>query len=218
MADGTGSMRDRSSGTVVPFMEALASPSPSPGGGAASAVVGALGCAQAQMVAALTAQNPRYAQVSDEMLACGDRLAESRSRFMELAEEDAVGYERVASALRLPRESLEEREARSATLAEALEAACKAPFEMFEVAARALDEVDYLSREGSAMAASDVICAASMLVACADGAGATVLANTPWMADKPTAQALEAHQARIRELVRLAGTEVTSRVERRLMA
>ena len=200
------------------FMDELASPAPSPGGGAASAVVGALGCAQAQMVAALTVQNPRYGSVRESMEGTWRHLEELRGRFMALADEDARGYDRVARALKLPKDTVADRDERSRILAEALESACDAPFSMLGAVAEGLEIVDFLSREGSAMAASDVICAASMLVTCAEGAGATVLANTSWMADKTTARALEAHQARARELVRLLGNEVIARVEQGLFA
>lgn len=200
------------------FMDALASSEPTPGGGASSAVAGALGCAQAQMVAAITAQNPRYEPVREEMRAAWERLGGLRSRFMRLAEEDAEGYAQVARALKMPRASEKEAAERSRVLAKALEGACRAPFEMLASAGEALEDLDWLSREGSSLAKSDIICAAALLEAAANGASATVLANTSWMGDKELARRLEALEAHERELVRLYSSEIGARVERELLS
>ncbi len=200
------------------FMDALACAEPTPGGGASSAVAGALGCAQAQMVAAITAQNPRYAEVRDAMEECWDRLAGLRTRFMGLADEDARGYTTVARALKMPRESEAEKAERARVLADALEGACRAPFEMLACAGEALEALDFLAKKGSKLAKSDVICAAALLEAAANGASATVLANTSWMADRELARRLEALEAHQRELVRLYGAEIGARVERELLA
>ncbi len=200
------------------FMDALASSEPTPGGGASSAVAGALGCAQAQMVAAITAKNPRYEAVHGEMRERWEHLGGLRVRFMNLAEEDARGYANVARALKMPRESVTEKAERSKILAGALEEACRAPFEMLACAGEALEDLDWLSREGSSLAKSDIICAAALLEAAANGASATVLANTSWMADTELARRLEALEAHQRELVRLYSAEIGARVERELLS
>ncbi len=200
------------------FMDALASAEPTPGGGASSAVAGALGCAQAQMVAAITAQNPRYEEVHADMRSTWEHLGGLRVRFMGLAERDAQGYAEVARALKMPRGSEAERSERARVLAGALEEACRAPFEMLACAGEALEDLDWLSREGSSLAKSDIICAAALLEAAANGASATVLANTSWMADKDLARRLEALEAHQRELVRLYSAEIGARVERELLS
>ncbi len=200
------------------FMDALSSQEPTPGGGASSAVAGALGCAQAQMVAAITAQNPRYEAVHARMRETWDHLGGLRVRFMALAEQDAQGYADVARALKMPRGTGAERSTRARVLASALEEACRAPFEMLACAGEALEDLDWLSREGSTLAKSDIICSAALLEAAANGASATVLANTSWMADTELARRLEALEAHQRELVRLYSAEIGARVERELLS
>ena len=56
-----------STSTCTEFVEVLASKAPVPGGGGASALVGAVGTALGNMVGSLTVGKKKYADVADEM-------------------------------------------------------------------------------------------------------------------------------------------------------
>ena len=102
---------------VETYLEDLGAPTPAPGGGASSALAGAVGAAQLQMVVALTCANPRYAGVAGRMAELEAALEADCRRFLALADEDAEAYGRVARALRLPRGTDTECAARSEELA-----------------------------------------------------------------------------------------------------
>lgn len=179
-----------SSMVIEDYLAALASPAPTPGGGASSAVVGAFGCAQGEMVAQLTRANPRRKDVIQNMDLIIEDLQRLREEFLSQAEKDAEGYGRVARALKMPRGTDHEREVRAGELARSLAVACQAPFDMMDIADEALADIVLLAHESSSMVASDITCAASMLRAASDGAMATVLANTHAMGDRAQARAL----------------------------
>lgn len=184
---------------VETYLEELAAPTPAPGGGASSALAGAVGAAQLQMVAGLTRANPRYVGVAQRMAELEGRLARDRERFLALADEDAAAYGRVARALKLPRGTERERAERACELQEALAAATGAPFAIMDLAIDALGLCDEVARTGTSMAASDVTVAAALLRAAVDGSVATVLANTCWMTDAERTSALVARADACRE-------------------
>jgi len=113
--------------TVREFLDRLASGAPTPGGGAAAALVGAAGASLVSMVCNLTVGRPKYAEV-DAMIR--DVLAGSeatRQRLIALADADAAAYAVVSEAYRLPRSNDEERATRAEAIQRALARAAGPP-------------------------------------------------------------------------------------------
>ena len=109
------------------FLDRLASGAPTPGGGAAAALVGAMGASLVSMVCNLTVGRPKYAEV-DAMIR--DVLAGSeaaRLRLIALADADAAAYAVVSEAYRLPRSSDDERAIRAEAIQRALVQAAEPP-------------------------------------------------------------------------------------------
>ena len=88
--------------TLEAFLQELSSKAPVPGGGGASALVGALSAALTHMVGALTVGKPKYAPVEDEMNDLLARTEAIRDRFLTLMDEDAAAFEPLAQAYGLP--------------------------------------------------------------------------------------------------------------------
>ena len=80
------------------FTEALASNAPTPGGGGAAALVGAVGAALGHMVGALTVGKKKYAAVEAELTACMERIDALRLRLLELVQRDADCFAPLARA------------------------------------------------------------------------------------------------------------------------
>ncbi len=119
------------------YVDALASGAPTPGGGSAAALVGALGAALNSMVANFTVGREKYAAVEEEMRVL---LAESeglRAELERLTQADTEAYGLVSAAYKLPRETEEQKTARTAAIQEALRAAAQVPM----AAVRACSEV-----------------------------------------------------------------------------
>lgn len=111
------------------FLEVLSSKEPVPGGGGASAAVGAFAAALGMMVASLTEGKKTYAAVEEEILCAKDRLKEIRDRLVHLADEDARAFEPLSKAYGLPRTTEEEQKVREKVMEEALKrpALCRLP-------------------------------------------------------------------------------------------
>ncbi len=87
------------------FLDDLASGEPTPGGGSAAALAGALGAALAAMVANLTVGRKRYVDVDAQMQAVLGEAESLRGRLTALVAEDAQAYDQVRAAYRLPKET-----------------------------------------------------------------------------------------------------------------
>ncbi|MDJ1650397.1 MULTISPECIES: cyclodeaminase/cyclohydrolase family protein [Gordonibacter] len=171
------------------FIDELASAAPTPGGGGASAYVGALAAALASMVGNLTVGKKRYADVEDDVQASLACLATLRARLVALVDEDARAFEPLAAAYRLPKATPEEQAAKNAALQQALVGACDVPLAIMRAVAEVVDEADYLAHHGSVMARSDAGVAAAFARAASDGASLNIFINAASMDDP----ALAAH-------------------------
>lgn len=182
--------------SCVQFLEQLASKSAVPGGGGASALVGAVGAALGNMVGSLTEGKKKYAAVETEVKALNRRAEELRRRLAALADADAVAFEPLSRAYGMPRETEEQRTHRAEVMEQALDAACAVPMDIMRAVCEVLDLHRDYARVGSALAISDVGVGVVCCKAALQGAGLNVFINTKSMADRTKAEALEreAHQ------------------------
>ena len=174
--------------TIGTFTEELASKAPVPGGGGASALVGAVGAALAAMVSNLTVGKKKYADVEEDVKAILEQTTALRARLLALMDEDAAAFAPLAAAYGIPKDDPD----RAATMERALQTACQPPMEMMRTICKVIDLHDELADKGSVIAISDVgvgvICCKAALL----GASLNVFINTKSMTDRACAGALEA--------------------------
>lgn len=118
--------------SVETFLDRLGSDSPTPGGGTAAAVTGAVGASLVGMLANLTLGRKKYADHEKLMGAIAEQAEAERVRLLELAEEDAAAYDAVGAAFKLPKETDEEKAARAEAIQVALKGACDVPLAVME--------------------------------------------------------------------------------------
>jgi formiminotetrahydrofolate cyclodeaminase len=143
------------------FLDELASQSPTPGGGSAAAIMGAMGAALVSMVCNLTVGRKQYAAVEDEMQAMLGQAEALRARLTGLVQADIAAFKQVMGAYGLPKDTEEQREARSQAIQAALKAATDVPLECAKVAAEILRLSKAAAEQGNRNVVSDAGAAAS---------------------------------------------------------
>lgn len=145
---------------VIDFVAATASKEPTPGGGAIAALTAATGAALAEMVANLTFGKKGYEAVQTEMEVLQAKAEEIRNRMLELSQADADVFNIFMNALGLPKNTDEEKAARTAAIEQAYKDAAMVPFEIGELANQIFDLAELASRKGNQNLITDGIIAA----------------------------------------------------------
>ena len=145
---------------VIDFVAATASKEPTPGGGAIAALTAATGAALAEMVANLTFGKKGYEAVQTEMEVLQAKAEEIRNRMLELSQADADVFNIFMNALGLPKNTDEEKAARTAAIQQAYKDAAMVPFEIGELANQIFDLAELASRKGNQNLITDGIIAA----------------------------------------------------------
>jgi len=163
--------------SVAALLEDFRSSAPTPGGGSAAALAGAIGASLLAMVAAL----PKPRAASDEDLQAlglaGDRCARLARDLEDLVDRDSTAYDLVVAAYRLPKGSDEEKTQRAAAIQQALKSAIAAPLDVMRACRAAAESGQVARRFGNANAASDVEVGLELLGAGLRGARLNVEIN-----------------------------------------
>ena len=169
---------------VIDFVAATASKEPTPGGGAIAALTAATGAALAEMVANLTFGKKGYESVQTEMEELQAKAEAIRERMLELSQADADVFNIFMNALGLPKNTDEEKAARTAAIQQAYKDAAMVPFEIGELANQIFDLAELASRKGNQNLITDGIIAAINARAAVKSAFLNVRINLSGIKDK----------------------------------
>lgn len=172
------------------FLEDLSSSAPFPGGGGAAAVTGALAASLGLMVANLTVGKKKYAAVEEEIQETKEKLIYLRDRLVVLTDEDAIGFEPLANAYRLPKETEEQRMEKDRIMQKALYEACKVPIEIMETTLNVMKCLSVIGEKGTIMAVSDAVGGMVLAQAALESAALNVYINTKSMKNRELAKEL----------------------------
>lgn len=162
------------------FLEALASSAPTPGGGGAAALCGALGIALGNMVGNLTLGKKKYADVQEDIAELNAKAEALRAGFVALVDADAEAFAPLSRAYSIPKDD----PARDEIMEPALLRAAEAPLEIMRKCAEALELISGYAAKGSALAISDAGCAAALCGAAMEAAALNVKINTKSMKNR----------------------------------
>jgi formiminotetrahydrofolate cyclodeaminase len=192
---------------LTTFLERLRSSSPTPGGGSASALAGAIGAALLAMVAALPKPRTTTDDEVRKLKEAGEFTTTFAQRLEHLIDEDSQAYDAVVSAYRLPKETEAEKSARSARIQEAMKQAIEAPLEVMRTCADALAWAGVVSSLGNASASSDVQVGIELLRAGLRGARLNVNINLRSIKDRTYAAEVEKEVAILGEFSESGGAD-----------
>jgi formiminotetrahydrofolate cyclodeaminase len=196
MTDNTTSLLTMA---VADALDAFASSEPVPGGGSAAALAGALGVSLLLMVAGLSRTRTAVPEGGADLASASARLRTIREQLMELIERDADAYRAVLAARRRPKTTEAERRERLDAIQAAMQIAIEAPLDVMRACQQALRGAVIVARTGLASAASDVAVGVELLLAAVRGAGWSVDANLPALADASYASRVAAERRELEE-------------------
>lgn len=172
------------------FLEILSSAAPVPGGGGASAAVGAFSSALGMMVANLTIGKKKYADVEEEVVEVKEQLLALQKELVELADKDAEAFEPLSKAYGLPKDTPEQKEEKERVMEKALYEASIVPLQIMKTVAKVMELLETLGEKGSKIAISDVGVAILFARAALEGASLNIYINTRLMKDREQAERL----------------------------
>ena len=172
--------------TVTQFADTLASDAPAPGGGSAAALMAALGAAMTAMVGCLTQGRKKYAEYADFAAEVEARCTALKDKLLQVMERDTDAFNLVSAAFAMPKETDEQRAARSAAIQEGLTASTETPLECMELGCETVVLAhDFLEQGFNFSSASDLGVAFLSLSAAIRGAWLNVLINLGSIKDGP---------------------------------
>lgn len=151
---------------IQEFLDQLASSAPTPGGGGAAALMGAMGAALTSMVCNLTIGKEKYQAVEGEMKDTLKQAEELRSRLTDMVRADVAVFDKLMASYGLPKDTDDQKAARSEAIQAALREATDVPLDC----ARACSDVIAVSRSAAEKGNLNVISDAGVSVMAAYGA------------------------------------------------
>jgi len=125
--------------TIRTYVEDGSSAKPTPGGGSIAAAAGALGMSMACMAANFTVGKKKFKAVEGEVRKQLDACMKARDELLRLMDEDTQAYAEVSAAYAMPKETAEDKAARTAAIQSALVVAMDAPLKAVRACRMALE-------------------------------------------------------------------------------
>lgn len=179
------------------FCNETLSDSPAPGGGSVAALMGALGVSLGGMVANLSAGKRGWEEKLGYFSDWAVKAQQLKDELLFLVDEDTAAFNKVMDAFGLPKESAEEKAARSSAIQLANKYAAEIPLRVMETAAKAYQLLAEMAEKGNPASISDVGVGLLALRACIDGAAMNVRINLAGLKDETLKSSLQEKVRRI---------------------
>ncbi len=179
------------------FIDELAAPTPTPGGGSAAAYAGAMGAGLVSMVAGLTIGKKKYAEVEAEMQAIRVVAENLRAELTHAVDDDAASFEVLMATFKLPKETEEQKEARNNAIIKATLNAAHIPLHVSEDVLKVMELALKCAKHGNLNAISDSMSGFAMSRAALTAAGYNVRININSLEDKSAGEKMLAELAEL---------------------
>jgi methenyltetrahydrofolate cyclohydrolase len=185
--------------SIQVFLNELASKTSTPGGGSAAAIMGAMGAALVSMVCNLTIGKKNYAEVEEELRSVLARAEAVRERLTDMIQADVEVFDQVMSAYGLPKDTEEQKAARSHAIQVALKAATEVPLDCARVCLEAIKLSQIVAEKGNLNVISDAGVAVLVAYAALRSAALNVYVNAKGIKDEAFVKARLAELEKILE-------------------
>jgi len=203
-------MPDFLQGSVHAYVDRLASGEPTPGGGSAAGLTGALGAALLCMSARFTVGREKYAAFHDAAQGVLEEAETLRARLLQLMEDDAEAYAGYRAAAALPKATDAQQAARTAALQAATRASAQVPLQIARHSVRLLELAAVLAANCNPYLVSDVVVATHQALAAFRSAVINVRMNLGALDDTAAVAALDGELA---ALVATAGGQARAALQ-----
>src|SRR5437899_2209773 len=166
------------------FCNETLSDSPAPGGGSVAALMGALGASLGGMVANLSAGKRGWDDKLEYFSVWAVKAQQLKDELLRLVDEDTVAFNKVMAAFALPKQSVEEKAARTAAVESATKYAAEIPLKVMETAAKSYELLAEMAERGNPASVSDIGVGALATRACIEGAALNVKINLAQLKDE----------------------------------
>src|SRR5438067_7904329 len=166
------------------FCNETLSDSPAPGGGSVAALMGALGASLGGMVANLSAGKRGWDDKIKYFSDWAVKAQQLKDELLALVDEDTAAFNKVMDAFGLPKESAEEKSARSAAIEQATKYAAEIPLKVMETASKSYELLTEMAEKGNPASASDVGVGTLATRSCIEGAALNVKINLAQLKDE----------------------------------
>ncbi len=202
--------------TPTAMLDAVAAPTPTPGGGSVAALAGALGAALVQMHAGLTVGKAGYETVAPEMQEILARAETLRASLAEAVRRDSEAYDAVVQAFALPKGTDEEKARRREAIQAALVGAAEVPLQVARASVEVLELTKRVAARGNASCICDSGVAGFMALAALRGALLNVEVNVKDIKNPDIAASLMAEAAALMEKGKALAGEIEGIVAARM--
>lgn len=176
---------------ITEFLDVLKSDAPAPGGGSASALSGAQGCALLMMVADLTLGKEKYRDFEEICLRAKKKGQSLYEELRASVDRDTEAFNLISAAFKLPKDTDEEKAVRRAAIADGTLTATEVPFNTMKLGFEALKLVESLIGKSNPNCSSDLGVGALHLKACIEGSWLNVKINLPGVKNEEKAAYFE---------------------------
>lgn len=198
------------------FLDELASSSPAPGGGSVAALSGALGAALSSMVCNLTIGKEGYETVQDEIKELVEKSEELRKDLTDLIDRDTDAFNEVMKALKMPKETDDQKEHRRQAMQTALKHAAEVPLETARKCTKVLDVARIVAEKGNKNSISDAAVSALMAQTGVQAAMLNVRINLSSIKDPEYVQQVTTELHELLQNAMQQSTEILGIVEKNL--
>ncbi|BEP28941.1 cyclodeaminase/cyclohydrolase family protein [Helicovermis profundi] len=198
--------------TVKNFLDELESNAPVPGGGSVAALSAGISASLVGMVANLTIGKKKYVKVEDDMKQIAADISAFKDTFVDLVDKDASSFDDFMKAMKLPKESEEEKKIRTEEMQRSIKYAASVPLSCADEASKMFDMIESVVVSGNQNAVTDGAVAAMMARTAILSALLNVKINMGSIKDEAYLAELKIQVDRLEEIANRREKEILSKV------